>query len=118
MAKRIYLDSGIILAYLRQEAGRVDVVEAALVQAIMERPVYEFFTSSLSLTEVAYVEGLAESLEAGFQLIDEFWRSVPITILEVNEVNALQGRTLLRERAIANPNPQHALPMKRAADAI
>lgn len=118
MAKRIYLDSGVILAYLRQEADRADIIEAVLLQAVSSTPEYVFFTSSLSLTEVAYVEGLHEDLPTTFAVIDEFWASVPITMLEVNEVNAIQGRSLLRDRAIANPNPQFARPRTRAADAI
>lgn len=118
MAKRVYLDSGVILAYLRQEAGRADVIEAALFQSMSSAPDYEFFTSSLSLTEVAYVEGLDGGIDPDFSVIDDFWGSVPITMLEVNEVNAIQGRAPLRERAIANVNPQQAKPKKRAADAI
>lgn len=76
----------------------MDVIEAALFQAMSGNPDYEFFTSSLSLTEVAYVEGLDGGIDTDFSVIDDFWESVPITMLEVNEVNAIQGRALFPDR--------------------
>ncbi len=110
MVRTIYLDAGVILAYLKQEPNRVDVVEAALISAMSDTPKLKFFTCSLSLTEVAYVEGLEQPLEQGFKVIDDFWATAPVEIVEVNQVNALRGRQLLRDRALSNPNPEIASP--------
>lgn len=118
MPKTIYLDSSVVLAYLKGEKGRVDIIEAVITEATRKIGSIRLITSAIALAEVAYVEQLDTTMEDSFREVDRFWASVPITIVEVNQVNALEGRRLLRERAIANPNPQVPQPKRRAADAL
>jgi predicted nucleic acid-binding protein len=118
MPRTIYLDSSVVLAYLKNEKGRVDVIDAVITEATRKTSDFQLITSAISLVEVAYVEQQDSTVEEGFREIDEFWESVPIKIVEVNQINALEGRRLLRARAMANPNPQSPQPKKRAADAL
>jgi predicted nucleic acid-binding protein len=112
------LDSGVILAYIKQEDGRASIIETELLKATEGHSPYTFITSCLSLTEVAYVESVDETLQPEHDLIDDFWNSAPIKLVEVNEVNARLARELLRSRAKAQTNPQIPLAKKRAADAL
>lgn len=118
MPRFIYLDSGVILAYIKQEVDRASIIETELLKATEGRSPYTFVTSCLSLTEVAYIESMIETLQPEHDLIDDFWNSAPVQLVEVNEVNARLARELLRSRAKAQTNPQIALAKKRAADAL
>jgi predicted nucleic acid-binding protein len=103
---------------LKGEKERVDIVDAIITEATKRPGDLRLVTSALSLVEVAYVEQLDSGRKQAFREIDDFWASAPIQVVEVNQVNALEGRRLLRERAAANPNPQLPQPKKRAADAL
>lgn len=118
MPRTVYLDSSVVLAYLKGEKERVDIVDAVITEAAKRPGDLHLVTSALSLVEVAYVEQLDSRMEQGFREIDEFWASAPIQIIEVNQVNALEGRRLLRERAAAHTSSQLPQPKKRAADAL
>lgn len=118
MPSTIYLDSSVVPAYLKGEKDRVDVIDTVITKATTNPGDLQLITSAISLAEVAYVEQLDLTMEQGFREVDQFWASAPIMIVEVNQVNALEGRRLLRERAIANPNPQIPQPKRRAADAL
>lgn len=115
MADRIYLDSGVILAFLKQEPVRADVVQSALLRAQEGRLPSTFVTSVLSLVEVAYIE--AESL-ADLTSIDLFWQSQPVQIVEVNAIAALRAREMIRMRAVNTAGPERPSARKRAADVL
>lgn len=118
MADFIYLDSGVILSYLKGESGRAEIVESALINAIESTLESRFVTSALSLAEVAYIESEHIGDIGDVSDIDTFWQSQPIRIVEINEVNALGGRDLLRARAIGNQGNQPPNARRRAADAL
>lgn len=118
MANRVYLDSNVVLAYLKQDSGRADIIEAAMTIASADKPEFIFYTSALSLAEVAYIEGLGDDLAESFDAIDLFWASAPILIVEVNEINARRAREILRHRANSNPHPQVPQAKRRSADAL
>jgi predicted nucleic acid-binding protein len=118
MPRRVYLDSSVVLSCLKGENERVDVIEAVITEAARSPSNLQLFTSAISLAEVAYVEQLDLKVEEGFLVIDEFWSSVPIVIVEVNQVNALEGRRLLRARTMTHTGSQLPQPRKCAADAL
>lgn len=118
MPKHIYLESSVHIAYLKEEAERADTIEAALRSAQGQDAHVEFFTSTISLVEVAYSTTLADTLEEDIARIDTFWAYAPIAFIEVNKINAEQARSLIRHRARNNPHPQIAGARRRAADAL
>jgi len=118
MAKRIYLDSSVILAFLKGEPGRGDQVKAALFNASGTERSFQFFTSVLSLTEITYIENLPGALEDGFARIDEFWRTAPILLVEVNMVAAVQGRMMMRDRLRTHKQSDVPSVRKRATDLV
>ena len=118
MVSRVYLDSGVILSFLKQEPERVDIVQAALLRSVDPRNGLRFFTSSMSLVEVAYIESTYAPDIDDISLIDTFWASHPIQIVEVNVLTALRGRDLLRNRAMNSNQSQPPLVRKRAADIL
>lgn len=118
MVKRIYLDSSVILAFLKGETGRGDQVKAALFNASGTESSFQFFTSVLSLTEITYIENLPSALEDGFARIDEFWRTAPIALVEVNTVAAVQGRTMMRDRLRTSNQSDMPSVRKQATDLV
>jgi predicted nucleic acid-binding protein len=118
MPKRIYLESSVHIAYLKEEAERADTIEAVLRKSQEKAVDIEFVTSTISLVEVDYITGLADTLEEDIARIDLYWTHVPIKFIEVNKVNAEQARSLIRYRARNNPHPQIAGARKRASDAL
>lgn len=118
MAKRVYLDSSVILAFLKGEAGRGDHVKAALFTASTPGSDLQFVTSVLSLIEITYIENLPGSLEDGFLRIDDFWGTAPILLVEVNAVTAVRGRSMMRDRIRSNQQSNVPSVRKRAADLV
>lgn len=115
MVDRIYLDSGMILAFLKQESVRADIVQSALIQEQDGRLPVTFVTSVVSLVEVAYIE--AESL-ADLTAIDLFWQSQPVQLVEVHAIAAFCAREMIRARALNTPGPEPPSARKRAADVL
>ena len=118
MAKRVYLDSSVILAFLKGEAGRGEHVKAALFTASTPGSDLQFVTSVHSLIEITYIENLPGSLEDGFSRIDDFWGTAPIQLIEVNEVAVIRGRAMMRERLRSGQQPELPSARKRAADPV
>lgn len=118
MAERIYLDSCVILAFLKGEPGRGENIQSALFSASVSGSTIQFVTSVLSLTEITYIESLPGSLEDGFAKIDDFWRTAPILLVDVNTVAASHGRTMMRDRLRSSNRPNLPSVRKRAADLI
>lgn len=118
MARRIYLDSCVVLAFLKGEAGRGEQVKAALFNASVSGSEIQFVTSVLSLIEITYIENLPGSLEDGFTTIDDFWRTAPVLLVDVNAVAAILGRTMMRERLRSSQDSGMPSVRKRSADLV
>lgn len=119
MAKRIVLDSSVIVAFLRGEAERGATVRSALYQATLPQSGIRFFASTVAVAEVAYVEGLAtDTLAEGFQRIDAFWSGSPVQLVEVHSRVAFGGRDLMRTRLVHHDQAQLPAVRKRAADVL
>ena len=111
--RRIYFDANVFLAYVGNEAGRADTVQALLDEA--RRGEIEIVTSVLSVAEVAY--GAYERdhglNEAGEESIEQLWTPAsPVTLVDVSQAVTRNARTLIREAKI------QGLSGFRGADAV
>lgn len=73
---------------------------------------------ALSLTEITYIENLPGSLEDGFAMIDDFWRTAPILLVDVNAIAATHGRMMMRDRLRSSKPSDMPSVRKRAADLV
>lgn len=95
---RIYFDANVLLAYVGDEQGRADTVQALLHDA--RRGEIEVVTSVLSIAEVAFGalerdNGLTDEGEAA---IEELWTPAsPIQVVDVTQALTRQARTLIRK---------------------
>jgi predicted nucleic acid-binding protein len=111
--RRIYFDANVFLAYVGNEEGRADVVQALLDEA--RRGEVEIVTSVLSIAEVAYGaherdQGLTE---AGEEAIEQLWTPAsPVTLVDVSQAVTRNARTIIRQAKIQR------LSGVRGADAI
>ena len=96
-SRRLYFDANVLLAYVGDEEGRADTVQALLDEA--RRAEIVIITSVLSITEVAYGaherdQGLTD---AGEDAIEQLWTPAsPITLADVSQAVARTARTLIR----------------------
>lgn len=118
MPKVVALDSSVILAFLRREANRSSIIEAALLAAAEKPDEFQFYASVLTVSEIAYFEDQPELSEADIQLIDEFWDNAPIMLVESNLLIARRARDLFRGRARSAINPQLPKLRKRTLDVL
>jgi len=96
--RRIYLDANVLLAYVGNEEGRADTVQALLDEARQGR--IEVLTSVLSIAEVAYGahERDAGLTELGEEDIEQLWTpSSPVTLVDVSQAVTRHARTLIRK---------------------
>lgn len=111
--RRLYFDANVFLAYVGNEEGRADTVQALLDEA--RRAEIVIVTSVLSIAEVAYGaherdEGLSE---AGEQAIEELWTPAsPVTLVDVSQAVTRNARTIIRVAKI------QGLSGFRGADAV
>ncbi len=112
--RRIYWDSCVFLHYLAGTAAYSGILESLLEQASRGDEI-EILTSTLSITEVAFVAqekagGLLQG--PGEAAIDDLWadRSA-VTLVEFDQFVARNGRDLLRQSAVASAS-------LRSADAV
>ncbi len=111
--RRLYFDANVFLAYVSDEDGRADTVQALLDEA--RRAEILILTSVLSIAEVAYGaherdQGLTE---AGEEAIEELWTpSSPITLVDVSQAVTRNARTIIRVAKI------QGLSGFRGADAV
>ena len=104
--RRIYVDANVFIAYLNNEAGRAEIIEALFAAA--EAGEVLLLTSMISLTEVAYVSASGELTDADADdRIDNLLRNRRIvTIVECTEEIALDARQYAR------PAPGRTRPLK------
>jgi len=95
--RRLYFDANVFLAYVGNEEGRADTVQALLDEA--RRAEIVIVTSVLSIAEVAYGaderdQGLTD---AGEEAIEQLWtpRS-PVTLVDVSQAVTRNARTIIR----------------------
>ena len=96
--RRIYFDANVFLAYVGNEEGRADTVQAVLDD--VRRGEIEIVTSVLSIAEVAY--GAHERdhglTEAGEEAIEQLWTPAsPVTLVDVSQAVTRNARTIIRE---------------------
>lgn len=96
--RRIYFDANVFLAYVGNEVGRADTVQALLDEA--RRGEIEVVTSVLSIAEVAY--GAHERdhglTEVGEDAIDQLWTPAsPVTLVDVSQAVTRDARMIIRE---------------------
>jgi predicted nucleic acid-binding protein len=96
--RRVYFDANVFLAYVGNEEGRADVVQALLDEA--RRGEIEIVTSVFSIAEVAY--GAHERdhglTEAGEEQIEQLWTPAsPVTLVDVSQAVTRNARTIIRE---------------------
>lgn len=93
---RLYFDANVFLAYVGNEEGRADTVQALLDEA--RRAEVVIVTSVLSIAEVAYGaherdQGLTE---AGEEAIEELWTPAsPVTLVDVSQAVTRNARTII-----------------------
>ncbi len=96
--RRIYLDANVFLAFVGNEAGRADTVQAILDEG--RRDELEIVTSVLSIAEVAF--GAHERdhglTEAGEEAIEQLWTPAsPVTLVDVSQAVTRNARAVIRE---------------------
>jgi predicted nucleic acid-binding protein len=96
--RRIYFDACVFLAFVGNEEGRADTVQALLDEA--RRGEIEIVTSVLSIAEVAF--GAHERdhglTEAGEEAIEQLWTPAsPVTLVDVSQAVARNARNIIRE---------------------
>ena len=96
--RRIYFDANVFLAYVGNEQGRADTVQALLDES--RRDEIEIVTSVLSIAEVAY--GAHERdlglTEAGEEAIEQLWTPAsPVILVDVSQAVTRNARTMIRE---------------------
>lgn len=102
---RVYLDANVLIAYLADEPGRADVIQAVLHDARNGRTA--LFTSVLSIAEVAYISAHHSDAPASHAdargvddeaAIDELWYPAsPIGLLDVSVMVAREARKIIRQ---------------------
>lgn len=95
--RRIYLDANVLLAFVGNEPGRVEVVAALLTEA--ERGEIGLLTSVLSITEVAFgaQERDTDLTDEALREIDELWTPAsPVTIVDMSQAIAREARAIIR----------------------
>lgn len=92
-----YLDANVLLAYVSNEEGRVDIVEQVLIEGAEGK--YSLLTSTLSIVEVAYaVDEIGNFAAATEGTINELWTpSSPIQLIEPSVAVMRRARDLMRE---------------------
>ncbi len=97
--RRIYWDSGIFLHYIEGTPQWMPILDALLEEASETRDLV-IFTSSVSITEVAFaqVEKAGRALDPRLEAeIDALWNDrSAVKLVEYNEIIARHARTLLR----------------------
>lgn len=96
--RRIYVDANVLLAYLGNETGHAEIVQALLDEA--RRSEIEIITSVLSIAEVAFgaQERDAGLTPEGEAQIDTLWQPAsPITLVDVSQATAREARSVIRE---------------------
>jgi predicted nucleic acid-binding protein len=93
---KLYWDSCVLLAYLKGEAERLSKIEPILDDAHDGK--IEIVTSTISITEVAYVKDAAlPASDAELdKKIEEFWHSVPVRLVEFFDLIAQDAAQLVR----------------------
>lgn len=95
----IYCDSNVFLSYFNQEADRIGILER-LFEEVQKDPQRKLITSTLSITEVAYIaaERMQHQPDSSISdAIDAFWGdSSLIEFVEFSEMVARQARHLIR----------------------
>ena len=116
MAKTVYLDACVILSFLRGEAERQDVIDAWLTKANSGKDI-RLFTSTISVVEIVYLSERVEDFDAAdFDKIDAFWRTAPITRVEVSAVVADAARAVMQNRLLNHQHAQRPEVRKRIND--
>lgn len=95
--QRVYFDANVFLAYVGNEEGRADTVQALLDEA--RRVELEILTSVLTIAEVAYGahERDAGLTEASEEAIDQLWTPAsPVMLVDVSQAVTRRARTLIR----------------------
>ena len=111
--RRIYFDANVFLAYIGNEHGRADTVQALLDEA--RRDEIEIVTSVLSIAEVAYGAHKRDLglTEAGEEAIEQLWTPAsPVILVDISQAVTRNARTMIREAKT------HGLSGFRGADAI
>jgi predicted nucleic acid-binding protein len=101
-----YVDANVLLAYVGNETGGADIVEALLDEA--RRGEIEIITSVLSIAEVAFgaQERDAGLTPEGEAHIDTLWQPAsPITLVDVSETTAREARRLSAVRSRGRHRP-------------
>ena len=119
MPRRIYVETCVILALLRREAGRIETVEPIFDAAGDEKPQLELWTSTVSIVEVARVADDFPVSLADLERIKVFWSSKIVGMIDVDPTVAELARDLLHDRqASANTNVEKFNRRKRICDSL
>lgn len=101
MSDLVYAETSVFLSYMLEIPERIGTIEAILREA--SKGELEFHTSVASIVEIAFLTSQAGSVVGGYlAIIEQFWASSPITIVENNISTARLARDILRDRALAN----------------
>ncbi len=95
---RVYADACVFIAFVGNEEGRADIVQAVLDDARNRR--IELLTSVLSIAEVAFAANDSTGVVSpeDEQAIDQLWvPASPITLVDVSETVTRTARSLIRQ---------------------
>jgi len=117
MSKTVYLDSGVIISYLRNEPGRAGVMDACLSAASKGSNEVRFVTSTISIVEVVHLAEKGEPIDStNFRQIELFWQTAPISVVDVNPHVAVKARTTMQNRLLNSTQVQQPQVRKRVHD--
>ncbi len=91
--QKYYWDAGVPLAYFNKEEGRWEAVERILKYA--QKNKCHIFTSSFSLVEVIHIKGHVSLKPENEKLLDEFFRSPFITLIDARRRICDEARQLI-----------------------
>ena len=118
MDEFIYLDSCVILSFLKDEPDRADRVRDCLSNAQAGIIPARLITSVMTIAEVSWVISEESGDVLPLQVIDDFWNDAPIHFYEVNTAHAHRARDLMRNRLSApRPNPDFNI-RRRSIDVL
>jgi predicted nucleic acid-binding protein len=117
MSKRVYAETSVFLSYMLETPNRIGTVEAILREA--SRGELELYTSVASIVEIAYLTNEAGNVvDEDLAIIERFWASSPIRVVENNLSTARLARDVLRDRALTTRGGPAPKPRTRVLDSL
>lgn len=115
--KKIYIDACVIMSYLKRDTDRFPTIDAAFTASMSSNSKVRFFTSTITLLEVTRItDDGSKVTQSEFDELTKFWKTVPITQVDLNQICASNGQVVMQRRLLESKKNHIPLVKKRVRD--